>query len=168
MVITLPRGAMCCSMACVAFAWAAWINLIDFRLSHEIGYHMKFNQIHHNDTTYYSKIQWEQLHVHACKAVLPNCKLLAPAVQLNRGNPADHHSPCADCGLGRPRSNHCAVIFAFCTIATKKYKWERKTWKKHSFSDGKRFTDFVLLRCFIDFQTTLVDSRNLVIFSTFW
>jgi hypothetical protein len=21
---------MCCSMACVAFAWAAWINLIDF------------------------------------------------------------------------------------------------------------------------------------------
>jgi hypothetical protein len=35
-------------------------------------------------------------------------------------------------------------------------------------SDGKRFTDFVLLRCFIDFQTTLVDSRNLVIFSTFW
>jgi hypothetical protein len=23
-------GAMCCSMACVAFAWAAWINLIDF------------------------------------------------------------------------------------------------------------------------------------------
>ena len=49
-----------------------------------------------------------------------------------------------------------------------KYKWERKTWKKHSFSDGKRFNDFVLLRCFIDFQTTLVDSRNLVIFSTFW
>jgi hypothetical protein len=23
-------GAMCCSMACAAFAWAAWINLIDF------------------------------------------------------------------------------------------------------------------------------------------
>jgi hypothetical protein len=67
-----------------------------------------------------------------------------------------------------PGPNHCGVIFAFCTIATKKYKWERKTWKKHSFSDGKRFTDFVLLRCFIDFQTTLVDSRNLVFFSTFW
>jgi hypothetical protein len=30
--------------------------------------------------------------------------------------------------------------------------------KKHSFGDGKHFTDFVLLRCFIDFQTTLVDS----------
>jgi hypothetical protein len=26
--------------------------------------------------------------------------------------------------------------------------------EKHSFSDGKRFTDFVLLRCFIDFQNT--------------
>jgi hypothetical protein len=26
-------GAMCCSMACVAFAWAAWINLIDFEFS---------------------------------------------------------------------------------------------------------------------------------------
>jgi hypothetical protein len=26
-------GAMCCSMACAAFAWAAWINLIDFRFS---------------------------------------------------------------------------------------------------------------------------------------
>jgi hypothetical protein len=25
-----------------------------------------------------------------------------------------------------------------------------------------------LPRCFIDFRTTLVDSRNLVIFSTFW
>jgi hypothetical protein len=34
------------------------------------------------------------------KAVHPNCKLLAQAVQLNRRNPADHHSPCADCGLG--------------------------------------------------------------------
>jgi hypothetical protein len=30
----------------------------------------------------------------------PNCKRLAQAVQLNRGNPADHHSPCSDCGLG--------------------------------------------------------------------
>jgi hypothetical protein len=48
----------------------------------------------------YSKIQWEQLHVHACKAVHPNCKLLGQAVQLNWGNPADHHSPCADCVLG--------------------------------------------------------------------
>ena len=24
-------GAMCCSMACVVFAWAAWINLIDYK-----------------------------------------------------------------------------------------------------------------------------------------
>ena len=61
---------------------------------------MKFNQIHNNDTTCYSKIQREQLQVHACEAVHPNCKLLAEAVQLNRRNPADHHSPRADCGLG--------------------------------------------------------------------
>ena len=61
---------------------------------------MKFNQIRHNDTTCYSKIQRKQLQVHACKAVHPNCKLLAQAVQLNRRNRADHHSPCADCGLG--------------------------------------------------------------------
>jgi hypothetical protein len=48
-------------------------------------------------------------------------------------------------------------------IAIKKYKWERKTWKKHSFSDdGKHFTDFVLLRYFTDFHTTLVDSRHLL------
>jgi hypothetical protein len=38
--------------------------------------------------------------MHACKTVHPNCKRLSQAVQLNRGNPADHHSPCADCGLG--------------------------------------------------------------------
>jgi hypothetical protein len=33
------------------------------------------------------------LQIHACKAVHPNCKLLAQAAQLNRRNPAD-------CGLG--------------------------------------------------------------------
>jgi hypothetical protein len=27
-------GAMCCSMACAAFAWAAWINFIDSISSH--------------------------------------------------------------------------------------------------------------------------------------
>jgi hypothetical protein len=62
---------------------------------------MKFNQIRQNDTTCYSKIQREQLQVHACKAVHPiKLQLLAQAVQLNRRNPADYHSPCADCGLG--------------------------------------------------------------------
>jgi hypothetical protein len=61
---------------------------------------MRFNQIRHNDTTCYSKFQWEQLQVHACKAVHPNYKLLAQVVQLNRRNPADHHSPRQDCGLG--------------------------------------------------------------------
>jgi hypothetical protein len=45
---------------------------------------------------------------------------------------------------------------------------EQEKHGKNSFSDGKCFTDFVLLSSFIDFQTTLVDSRNLVIFSTFW
>jgi hypothetical protein len=33
------------------------------------------------------------LQIHACKAVHPNCKLLAQAAPLNRRNPAD-------CGLG--------------------------------------------------------------------
>jgi hypothetical protein len=132
---------------------------------------MIFNQIRYNDTTCYSKIQWEQLQVHVWKAVHPNCKLLAQAVQLNRRNPADHHSLCPDCGLGTrcrcPDPIIAAPYLHFAQLQSK-YKWERKTWKKHSFSDGKRFNDFVLLRCFIDFQTTLVDSRNLVIFSTFW
>jgi hypothetical protein len=129
---------------------------------------MKFKQIRHNDTTCYSKIQWEQLQVHVCNAVHPNCKLLAQAVQLNRRNPADHHSPCADWGLWtRGPDPIIAVPYLHFAQLQSKYKWERKTWKKHSFSDGKRFTDFVLLRCFIDFQTTLVDSRNLVIFLRF-
>jgi hypothetical protein len=94
---------------------------------------MKFNQIRHNDTTCYSKIKWEQLQVHACKAVHPNCKLLAQAVQLNRRilrNPADHHSgthPVLIAGWEPgARGDHRGTIFAFCTIAIKKYKWERK------------------------------------------
>jgi hypothetical protein len=32
-----------------------------------------------------------------------------------------------------------------------KVQVRKKNMEKHSFSDGKRFTDFVLLRCFIDF-----------------
>jgi hypothetical protein len=92
-------------------------------------------------------------------------------VQLNRRNPADHHSPCADCVLGTRDPGpiyHRGAIFAFCTNSINCTSEKEKLEKKHSFSDGKCFTDFVLLRCFIDFQTTLVDSRNLVIFSTFW
>jgi hypothetical protein len=64
----------------------------------------------------------------------------------------------------RSTRRHICILHKFNQLC----KWERKTGKKHSFSDGKRFTDFVLLRCFIDFQTTLVDSGNLVIFSAFW
>jgi hypothetical protein len=46
---------------------------------------------------------------------------------------------------------------------------ERKTWKKHSFSDGKCFTDFVLLRCFIFFSDHFGwhSSRNLELFLRF-
>jgi hypothetical protein len=36
---------------------------------------------------------------------------------------------------------------------------EKEKHGKHSFSDGKCYTDFVLLRCFIDFQTTLVTAE---------
>jgi hypothetical protein len=129
--------------------------VISLKVSKYFGYRMKFNQIRHNDTTCHSKIQWEQLQVHACKAVHPNYKLLAQAVQLNRRNPADNHSPCwaRDPGI---------------TNSMKKYKWERKTWEKTQFQWWKAFYRFCFTECFIDFQTTLVDSRNLVIFSTFW
>jgi hypothetical protein len=144
---------------------------------------MKFNQIHHNDTTCYSNSNENT----GCRSMLvklyiqiasfwPKLSSWSPLCPrlMSSWSPTDHHSwsPLTLCWLRArdpgPGPNHCGVLFAFCTIATKKYKWERKTWKKHSFSDGKRFTDFVLLRCFIDFQTTLVDSGNLVIFSTFW
>jgi hypothetical protein len=53
-------------------------------------------------------------------------------------------------------------------LQSKSTSEKEKHGEKHSFSDGKCFTDFVLPRCFIDFQTTLVEIRNLVIFSTFW
>jgi hypothetical protein len=53
--------------------------------------------------------------------------LVAQAVQLD---PADHHGillitthPVLIAG---PGPNHCRVILAFCTIATKKYKLVRK------------------------------------------
>jgi hypothetical protein len=88
-------------------------------------------------------------YLQSCPTPHPNCKLLAQAAQLNRRNPAD-------CGLGTRGPG--PIIAA--PYASQK--------EKHSFSDGKRFTDFVLLRCFIDFQTTLVDSRNLESFCTFW
>jgi hypothetical protein len=105
------------------------------------------------------------LQVHFCKAVHPNCKLLAQAIQLNRRNPADHHSP----GRARgPGPIIAAPYLHFTQIQSKSTSEKEKHGEKHSFSDGKRFTDFVLLRRFIDFQTTFVDSRNLVIFSTFW
>ena len=84
-------------------------------------------------------------------------------------NPADHHSPCADCvlgtrGPGRSSWHHICILHN----CNQKVQVRKKSKKKLSFSDGKCFTHFVLLRCFIDFQTTLVDGGNLVIFSTFW
>jgi hypothetical protein len=94
---------------------------------------MKFNQIRHNDTTYYSKIQWKKLQVHAWKAVHPNCKLLAQAVQLNRRNPADQHSPCR---ARDPGPDHRGAIFAFYTNSI---KWERKTWENTQFQWCKAF-----------------------------
>ena len=95
---------------------------------------------------------------------------------MNQQNPADRHSP-ADCGLGKSLGTRLArdrgpIIAApylhFAQLQSKSTSEKEKHGDKHSFSDGKCFTDFVLPRRFIDFQTTLVDSRNLVIFSTFW
>ena len=54
---------------------------------------MKFDQIRHNDTTCYSKIQGEQLQVHFCKAVHPNCTAAGPSYPAESTDPADHHSP---------------------------------------------------------------------------
>jgi hypothetical protein len=55
----------------------------------------------------------------------------------------------------------------FAQLQSKSTSEKEKHGEKHSFSDGKCFTYFVLPRCFIDFQTTSVDSRNLVIFLRF-
>ena len=115
---------------------------------------MKFNQIRHNDTTCHSKIQRKQLQVHACKAVHPNCKLLAQAVQLNRRNRADHHSPCVDCGLGtRARARSSRRHVCILHNCNQKVQVRKKNMEKRSVSDGKRFINFVLLGCFIDFQS---------------
>jgi trehalose/maltose hydrolase-like predicted phosphorylase len=48
---------------------------------------------------------------------------------------------------------HDAIFNCIYTNSIKKYKWERKTWAKTQFQWWKAFTDFVLPRCFIDFQT---------------
>jgi hypothetical protein len=76
----------------------------------------------------------------------------------------------ADCGLGTRGLGPiiAAPYLHFAQLQSKSTSEKEKHGEKHSFSDGKCFTDFVLPRCFIEFQTTLVDSRNLVIFSTFW
>jgi hypothetical protein len=79
------------------------------------------------------------LQIHACKAVHPNCKLLAQDAQLNRWNPADQHSPCR---ARDPGPDHRGAIFAFYTNSIKKYNEKEKHGKKHSFSDAKHFTDF--------------------------
>ena len=74
----------------------------------------------------------------------------------------------ADCGLGTRGPIIATPYLHFGQLQSKSTSEKEKHGEKHSFSDGKCFTDFVLPRCFIDFQSTLVDSRNSVIFSTFW
>jgi hypothetical protein len=61
--------------------------------------------------------------------------------------------------------------FLHFTQIQSKSKWERKTWGKTQFQWWKAFYWFCFAEMFHWFsvcQTTLVDSRNLVIFSTFW
>jgi hypothetical protein len=66
--------------------------------------------------------------------------LLAQVVQLNRRNPDDQHSSCP---ARHPRPDHCGAIFSFyfTQIQSKSTGEKEKHGKKHSFSDGKRFTD---------------------------
>jgi hypothetical protein len=49
------------------------------------------------------------------------------AVQLNRRNPADHHSPCR---ARDPGPNHCGAIFAFYTNSIKN-KSEKEKYGKN-------------------------------------
>jgi hypothetical protein len=46
-----------------------------------------------------------------------------------------------------------APYLHFAQLHSKSTSEKEKHGKKHTFSDGKRFTDFVLLRCFIDFSS---------------
>jgi hypothetical protein len=95
------------------------------------------------------------LQVHACKAVHPNCKLLA----LISTRPV---------GLGTWGPIIAAPYLHFTQIQSKS-TMRKKNMGKNTVSVMQSILLFlILLRCFIDFQTSLADSRNLVIFSTFW
>ena len=73
------------------------------------------------------------------------------------GSPLTRNHPLhADCGLGTRGLIIAAPYLHFAQLQSKSTSEKEilKHGEKHSFSDGKCFTDFVLPRCFIDFQTT--------------
>ena len=79
---------------------------------------MKFNQIRHNDTTVIQKCNENSYRSMPAKLyiqIASSWPKPGQVVQLNRRNPADHHSPFADCGLGiraRARSSwrHICIL----------------------------------------------------------